>query len=372
MERDDSPDVSPSHRSFTGNAIPDDMVRPISASESAVLSRFQPPQPAPTGMPQAQKSFVTLPPFEQSPPKQVRPESAKASTGRTLKQQVSRLFGSSELSSSSERRFSHKTENERRDINQWEDDDFLHTPPSEEYWHEEEPTTPVRKTDRRPTTNYDEESSPTPSPRQVDAKTKALRRRTHGPHSSNRHQTLQDALRQLETENNGLSYQDIMRYIGPDNGEVSSNQQQEKGEEGEEEGEEAVERPWQPDTWHERPRVHHVPHNLNRPSDSNLSTNAPSTRASIRPYVEQAAAFMAGGDSSSISSSESIAAAHNEEEEYDDDGDDDDGKRVGIGIIEAGKHASLASTETDGVHEMVVCLLSLIQSPIIHTIPNIL
>lgn len=150
------------------------------------------------------------------------------------------------------------------------------------------------------------------------------RRPTWGLHSSNRHQTLQDALRQLETDNNGLTFEDIMHYIGAENRE-----EVDSGDDDDDEPlEEKVERPWQPDTWTE-PTLVRTPHN--RPSDSNLSTNAPSTRASIRPYVERAALFMAGGSRSSVPSSASdlaetssvkIIGSNEHEEEHEEDYED--------------------------------------------------
>ncbi|OKL61326.1 hypothetical protein UA08_03747 [Talaromyces atroroseus] len=294
MDRErDSPDISPSH-SLASSPIPDDMVRPISASESAVLSNFSPPPQSP-GLPQDQVSFAALPPLEESPPISVHHRSPKV-PAKTLRQKVSRLFGRGD---------SNRYEIDHQDRYHEREGDLYGT--ASHYW-QEEPFTPVHKLEHEGA-SYEEIQSHTQ--KELDD-TKALRRRTHGPHSSNRHQTMQDVLRQLETENNGLTFEDIMQYIssGRDNEEESSSKEEE---------EEGVERPWQPDTWHELPRVL-VPRN--RPSDSNLSTNAPSTRASIRPYVERAAAFMAGGgDNSSVSSSDSTVA-RDEEDDKEEDVDD--------------------------------------------------
>ncbi|EEA23752.1 hypothetical protein PMAA_077830 [Talaromyces marneffei ATCC 18224] len=277
MMEEGSPDVSPTH-SFISYAIPDDMIRPLSASESAILSEYTSPALSP-GLSQSSYSFGALPPLRDVPSSPVSPRSPRTPAS-TLKQKVSRLFGSSDK---------HSSPRQEIDLHEKYDHDDYHnernTPrsPLSNHWETGESVKPVHQPEITAKTTSSEENQDSSHHEELSSR----RRPTWGPHSSNRHHTLQDALRQLEPDNNGLGFEDIMRYIDAENGdgietvEVSDGPLDEK-----------VERPWQPDTWNE-PTLVRMPHN--RPSDSNLSTNAPSTRASIRPYVERAAAFMAGG-----------------------------------------------------------------------------
>lgn len=284
---EESPDISPTH-SFMSYALPDDMIRPLSASESAVLSKYTSPPLSP-GLPQSSYSFGALPPLKESPSSPVSPRSPKTPV-RTLKQKVSRLFSSSEKRSSP-----------RHDIDVNEKFDYHHEKnvpqsPLSNHWKEAEDSVKIlRHTEPAVDTNSSDYQRHNSSHHDSEDLT-SRRRPTWGPHSSNRHQTLQDALRQLETDNNSLTFEDIMCYI-------DAGQHEDRAGHGGAAIDEKVERPWQPDTWNE-PTLVRMPHN--RPSDSNLSTNAPSTRASIRPYVERAAAFMAGGGDGFSSSSSSL------------------------------------------------------------------
>lgn len=338
MERD-SPEISPA-RPLMSSPIPDDMVRPISASESAILSRVKKPAPLPE-LPRTPNSFAALPPLQESPPTPALPQSPRK-PAQTLRQKVSRFFGGSDgkhLSPKGEHEPDHQD-------TYFEMNSDLYVPPPD-YW-QGEPMTPLHITDYP---EFIHEESQAASQDEGDD-SRAQRRRTNGPHTSNRHQTLQDALRQLETQNNGLTYDDIMRFLGAETEheqhQTGREQDQAKSEreEEEEKEEEGVERPWQPDTWHERPRMQ-VPHN--RPSDSNLSTNAPSTRPSIRPYVERAAAFMAGERLETGSMSSMSTTAKDEEEYVDDIHDFDDSSD-----IEEGRNGSLASTEVQSEDDMAV------------------
>lgn len=288
---EESPDISPTH-SFMSYALPDDMIRPLSASESAVLSKYTTPPLSP-GLPQSNYSFAALPPLKESPSSQVSPRSPKT-PARTLKQKVSRLFGGSDKRSSPRYEIDL---NEKFDYRN--EQDVPHSPLSY-HWEAEDsvkifhyPGTTVDTT----SSDYEGNNSSKHDSEDVHSR----RRPTWGPHSSNRHQTLQDALRQLETDNNGLAFEDIMRYIDAEQCEDRAG-----NGDGDQALDEKVERPWQPDTWNE-PTLLRMPQN--RPSNSNLSTNAPSTRASIRPYVERAAAFMAGGADGFSSSSSSLDPA---------------------------------------------------------------
>lgn len=283
---EESPDVSPTH-SFISYALPDDMIRPISASESAVLSKYISP-PLSQGLPQSTYSFGALPPLKELPSSPVSPRIPKTPV-RTLKQKVSRLFSSSD-----------KRASPRLDIdvdtsyNSRNEKDVPRSPLSNDW--DTEDSVKIRHSEMVVDTTSSEYERLDPSHHGSEDPI-SHRRPNWGPHSSNRHQTLQDALRQLETDNNGLAFEDIVRYLDAENGNMV-----ETGDGNADYGvlDGKVERPWQPDTWNE-PTVVRMPHN--RPSDSNLSTNAPSTRASIRPYVERAAAFMAGGGGGSSSSS---------------------------------------------------------------------
>jgi hypothetical protein len=282
---EESPDISPTH-SFMSYMLPDDIIRPLSASESAVLSKYTAPALSP-GLPQFSHSFGALPPLKELPSSPVLPRSPKTPV-RTLKQKVSRLFGSSEKRSSPRHDF---------DVNEkfgYHIEKDVPRSPLSSYWEAEESVKILREPETAVDTTSPEYENHDSSHHDSEDLT-SRRRPTWGPHSSNRHQTLQDALRQLETDNNGLAFEDIVHYIG-----VQYEENVEPGDHDHEPLDEKVERPWQPDTWNE-PTLVRMPHN--RPSDSNLSTNAPSTRASIRPYVERAAAFMAGGGRSSVSSS---------------------------------------------------------------------
>lgn len=284
---EESSDISPTH-SFMSYALPDDMIRPLSASESAVLSKYTVPALSP-GLPQSSYSFNALPPLKESPPSPVSPRSPKKPV-RTLKQKVSRLF------SGSDKRSSPRLDidlNENHDYDEHRNERVVQQSPLSNHWEAEESVQMLHQPETAVDTTSSEYEN-RDSSHHDSADITSRRRPTWGPHSSNRHQTLQDALRQLETDNNGLTFEDIMRYIDAEQYEDRAGH-----DDGDEPQDGKVERPWQPDTWHE-PTLVHVPRN--RPSDSNLSTNAPSTRASIRPYVERAAAFMAGGGRSSVSS----------------------------------------------------------------------
>lgn len=284
---EESPDISPTH-SFMSYALPDDMIRPLSASESAVLSKYTSPALSPW-LPQSSYSFGALPPLKESPSSPVSPRSPKTPV-RTLKQKVSRLF------SSSDKRSSPRLDidlNEKHDNDEHRNERVVPQSPLSNHWEAEESVTILHQSETALDTTSSEYENRDSSHHDSEDIT-SRRRPTWGPHSSNRHQTLQDALRQLETDNNGLTFEDIVRYIDAEQHEDRTGH-----DDGDEPQEERVERPWQPDTWNE-PTLVRMPHN--RPSDSNLSTNAPSTRASIRPYVERAAAFMAGGGRSSVSS----------------------------------------------------------------------
>ncbi|EED17391.1 hypothetical protein TSTA_112240 [Talaromyces stipitatus ATCC 10500] len=279
----DSPDISPTH-SLMSYGIPDDMIRPISASESAVLSKYTSPAPSP-GLPQSSHSFAALPPLKEPASATVSPRSPK-SPAKTLKQKVSRLFGGSD------KRSSPKYETFQENFDRHERD----TPrsPLSGHWEVEESVKLIQQpaSDKTASAERDNED---PSRHEFE-ELSSRRRPTSRSYSANRHQTLQDALRQLETENNGLTFEDIMRYIGvEDEDRIVSADDDDDGVH-----DERVERPWQPDTWNEPTQIR-MPHN--RPSNSNLSTSAPSTRASIRPYVERAAAFMATTGTSSGASS---------------------------------------------------------------------
>jgi hypothetical protein len=312
MERE-SPDHSPV-RSLMASPIPDDMVRPISASESAVLSKFPPPPQTP-GLPHDPQSFAALPRLEESPPLSARAQSPRV-PAKTLRQKVSRLFGRGESG--------HDKHHEKGG------DLYGASSPSE-------PATPLHKLEHEENSFVELQDH---TQQEVD-ENKSLRRRTHGPHSSNRHHTMQDVLRQLESENNGLTFEDILQYIGPDRDhEQESSSNEEKDED--------IERPWQPDTWQEVPRVS-APRN--RPSDSNLSTNAPSTRASIRPYVQRAAAFMAGGEARASSPSSESTVAKDEEEDREEGKEEEESEDEGA---EHGSDGSWTNTETEFVYEIVV------------------
>lgn len=284
---EESPDISPTH-SFMSYTLPDDMIRPLSASESAVLSKYTSPALSP-GLPQSSYSFGALPPLKESPSSPVSPQSPKTPV-RTLKQKVSRLF------SSSDKRSSPRLDidlNEKHDYDEHRNERVVPHSPLSNHWEAEESVQLLHQPETAVDTTSSEYENRDSSHHDSEDIT-SRRRPTWGPHSSNRHQTLQDALRQLETDNNGLTFEDIMRYIDAEQHEDRAGH-----DDGDEPQDEKVERPWQPDTWHEPTLVYMA---RNRPSDSNLSTNAPSTRASIRPYVERAAAFMAGGDRSGVSS----------------------------------------------------------------------
>lgn len=293
---EESPGISPTH-SFMSYALPDDMIRPLSASESAVLSKHTSPPLSP-GLPQSRHSFGALPPLKESPSSPISPRSPRTPV-RTLKQKVSRLFGGSDK---------HTSPRYEIDFNEKFDDrtekDVPHSPLSY-HWEAEDSAKILHHAETAVDTNSSEYEGNNLS--KHDSEDNHSRRRpTWGPHSSNRHQTLQDALRQLETNNNGLTFEDVVRYIDAEQHEDRA---------GHDDGDQAldgkVQRPWQPDTWNE-PMLVRMPHN--RPSDSNLSTNAPSTRASIRPYVERAAAFMAGGADGFSSSSSSLEPAEEKHE----------------------------------------------------------
>lgn len=318
---EESPDISPTH-SFMSYALPDDMIRPLSASESAVLSKYTSPALSP-GLPQSSYSFGALPPLKELPSSPVSPRSPKTPV-RTLKQKVSRLFSSSEKRSSPR----HEIDvNEKFDYDEHRNARAVPQSPLSNQWEAEESVQIIHQPETAIDTTSSEYENHESSRHNSEDLT-SRRRPTWGPHSSNRHQTLQDALRRLETDNNGLTFEDIMRYIDAEQHEDRA---------GHDDGpqDDKVERPWQPDTWNE-PVLVRTPHN--RPSDSNLSTNAPSTRASIRPYVERAAAFIAGGARSSASSSVSdiaeekhdmlnvkILSANNQEGQSEEDDEDQEG-----------------------------------------------
>lgn len=359
--------ANPDHQSSMARErlLLDGMVRPISASESAILSRApmksSPPIPAETN---SGPSFVALPSMQDAPvysrPGTPRPPE-KAPT-RTLRQKVSRFFGSSEKRGDGDSQNSRKSSSNvsaphasshqpsiaaRRSI-----DDGGHY---EECSIDEHPISPLslevppylfdegdflsfseekRVSERRgasisepsmsgslrrvsslnsETSNFElaaeqwddqgveQRDREKNLPAAIDDKqindnavgTMPWRRPVYGSHSSNRHQTLHDALSQLNTNRqSGVTYEDITEYLRSQAGEVSHESQ----------SHDRVEKPWQPETWHElstfsRPLC-------SRASDGELSTTAPSTRPSIRPYARQAAAFIAGDslDSASVTS----------------------------------------------------------------------
>lgn len=298
----ESPGTSRS-QSFVSYGIPEDVIRPISASESAVLSRYTSPAPFLEQQQQPDSSFAALPPLQEASLQPPSPMSPKTPS-RTLKEKVSRLFGSSEKRLSWKGDIAHY---EKQGLSQVRDGNAPSSPRVER-WNAGDITKPTPQP-ATSVTSSTQQSTPRES---EDSK---IRRRPspRGPHSANRHQTLADALEQPETENNGLTFENIMRYIGTDDGKQSGLGDGETRNQDNTQ----VERPWQPDTWAE-PTRSRMPHN--RPSDSNLSITAPSTRASIRPYVERAAAFMAKGGAISISSSSSSSSLLSDPEKELDNG----------------------------------------------------
>lgn len=346
----------------------DSMVRPLSASESAILSRVPKspvtPFPAETS---AGPSFGALPPIQDVPvsSRPGTPRPCEKTPTRTLRQKVSRFFGSAEKRGDGSSQSSGKSGTSNVSTLQADS----HQPSiaasksidgngsdDEGYGIDEAPISPLSLDvphnlfDEEDFLNFSREnrvrgrdasmSEPSMSggPRRVSSLGSEMsdfdlaadqgddqaveqheqeeqtlpaaindnaqsdiesvgarpwRRPVYGSHSSNRHQTLHDALSQLNTNRqSGVTYEDITEYLRA--------QAEEAGRESQ--NHDRVEKPWQPETWHE-PRTF-APPLCSRASDGELSTTAPSTRPSIRPFARQAAAFIAGGglDSASVTS----------------------------------------------------------------------
>ncbi|QKX63344.1 uncharacterized protein TRUGW13939_10514, partial [Talaromyces rugulosus] len=346
----------------------DGFVRPLSASESDILSRapMKPAPPIPAEETNSDSSFVALPSIKDEPmsSRPETPQLPERAPTRTLRQKVSHFFGSAEKRGDVDSQNSGKRSSNvstlyagshqpsiaaRKSIDSSSDDD-------EECTIDEAPITPLSLEVPRYLFGEDDflsfseengvgekhgavESEPsipgdlrrvssldseTPGSKLAAAQwhdqaveqdeqqedtlpaacnddgqtkntvcTRPWRRPVYGSHSSNRHQTLHDALSQLNTNRqSGVTYEDITEFLRSQAGEVDCESQTHDG----------VEKPWQPETWHEletfsRPLC-------SRASDGELSTTAPSTRPSIRPYARQAAAFIAGDglDNASVTS----------------------------------------------------------------------
>ncbi|CRG87748.1 hypothetical protein PISL3812_04768 [Talaromyces islandicus] len=347
----------------------DSMARPISASESAILSRAPTTRAAPIPTEtNSDPSFDALPSIQDAPmsPRSGTPWSPEKTPTRTLRQQVSRFFGSAEKRGDRSSQHSGKSgssnvstlhadshrpsidarkfidgdgdEDEGRSIDKgpisplsldvprylFDEGDFLdfseenrvsghgasmsepsmsgglrrvsslnsemlHLDRAVDQWYDQvvEQHEQQQKEEGPSAALNDEESDSNA------VETRPWRRPVYGPHSSNRHQTLHDALSQLNTNRqSGVTYEDITEYLRSQAGEVGYESQ----------SHERIEKPWQPETWAE-PRTF-APPLCSRASDGDLSTTAPSTRPSIRPFARQAAAFIAGDglDSASITS----------------------------------------------------------------------
>jgi hypothetical protein len=348
----------------------DSFVRPLSASESAILSRapMKPAPPIPAEETNSDSSFVALPSIKDVPTssRPGTPRFPEKAPTRTLRQKVSRFFGSAEKrgdvdsensgQSSSNVSTLHAGSHQpsvaaRKSIDGgggdddeectideapisplslevprylFGEEDFLSF--SEEnrvgerhgaavsgpsipgdlhrvssldsemsgselaaaQWHDQAVEQDEQQGDTLPAASNDDGQN-----NNNTVSTRPWRRPVYGSHSSNRHQTLHDALNQLNTNRqSGVTHEDITEYLRSQAGEVCHESQTH----------DRVEKPWQPETWHE---LETFPRPLcSRASDGELSTTAPSTRPSIRPYARQAAAFIAGDglDNASVTS----------------------------------------------------------------------